>query len=83
MYESSLAASMQNALLSLLGKGNTDGMDTSRFLPGLRDPDKWSHNEVTGLRFQIERKLPNVESQLGSEINTTFDSSSEGSAIHF
>jgi len=33
MYESSLAASMQNVLPSLLGKGNTDGMDTSRFLP--------------------------------------------------
>ena len=81
MYESSLAASMQNVLPTLLGKGNIDGMDTSRFLPGLRDPDKWSHNGVTGLRFQIERELPNVDSQLSAEINTAFVDSIEASGL--
>ena len=81
MYESSLAASMQNVLPSLLGKGSVDGMDTSRFLPGLRDPDKWSHNGVTGLRYQIERELPNVDSQLTAEINTAFADSFEASGL--
>ena len=81
MYESSLAASMQNVLPTLLGKGSTDGMDTSRFLPGLRDPDKWSHNGVTGLRFKIERELPNVDAQLSAEINTALGDSIEASGL--
>mmetsp|Transcript_24659 Transcript_24659/g.35382 ORF Transcript_24659/g.35382 Transcript_24659/m.35382 type:complete len:538 (+) Transcript_24659:814-2427(+) len=72
MYESTLAASMLNVLPTLLGKGSTDGLDTSRFLPGLTNADKWSHNGVSGLCFQIERELPNVDSQLGAEINTVF-----------
>lgn len=50
-------------------------------MPGLKDPDKWSHNGVTGLRFQIERELPNVHSQLSAEISTALADSIEASGL--
>jgi hypothetical protein len=81
MYEATLAASMQNVLPTLLGKGSTDGMDTSRFLPGLKNCDQWSLNGVSGLRFQIERELPNVDSQVNAEIYTAFQGSPEAAGL--
>ena len=81
MYEATLAASMQNVLPTLLGKGSIDGMDTSRFLPGLKNCDQWSLNGVSGLKYQIERELPNVDSQVNAEISTAFQHSPEAAGL--
>mmetsp|Transcript_6065 Transcript_6065/g.8861 ORF Transcript_6065/g.8861 Transcript_6065/m.8861 type:complete len:174 (+) Transcript_6065:1585-2106(+) len=56
-------------------------MDASRFLPGLQHPDKWSYGGVSGLRFQIERELQNVDTQLSAEILTAFADSSEATGL--
>ena len=81
MYEASHAASMTNMLPTILGKGSKDGMDSSRFLPGLQHPDKWSYGGTSGLRFQIERELQNVDTQLSAEILSALSSSSEASGL--
>ena len=81
MYEASHAASMTNMLPTILGKGSKDGMDSSRFLPGLQHPDKWSYGGTSGLRFQIERELQNVDTQMSAEILSALTGSSEAAGL--
>lgn len=54
---------MKNLFPNLFGKGSSDGMDTSKSLPGLADVDKWSSNGATSLQMQVERELPNVDKE--------------------
>jgi len=53
LYDSKVITSCQNLFPSIFGRSSSDGMDTSRTLPGLSTADKWDNNGVTGLRFQI------------------------------
>jgi hypothetical protein len=76
-YESRIISSMQNLFPNLFGKSSSDGLDTSRALPGLQTPEKWNSESVTGLQLQIERELPNVDLQFRNAIIGTFESSSE------
>jgi len=48
-------------------------MDTSKLLPGLSDADKWNSSSVTGLQFQEEQELPNVDEEFQNIINLTFE----------
>jgi len=73
-YESRIVSSMQNLFPNLFGKTAADGMDTSKALPGLQSVEKWNNNGVTGLYFQVERELPNVDLQFRNAISATFDS---------
>jgi hypothetical protein len=69
MYEACLAASMQNLFPMVFGQSNSAGMDNSEYLPALQDPDKWD-NGITGLRYQINRGMGDVEFQLESTIES-------------
>jgi len=69
MYEAHLAASTQNLFPMVFGRSNSAGMDDSEYLPALQDPDKWD-NGLTGLRYQINRGMSNVEFQLESSIDS-------------
>jgi len=64
---------MKNLFPTLFGKGGADGMDTSKLLPGLSDADKWNSSSVTGLQFQEEQELPNVDEEFQNIINLTFE----------
>jgi len=55
-YESRIISSMQNLFPNLFGKSSSDGLDTSRALPGLQTPEKWNSEGVTGLQLQVERE---------------------------
>jgi len=77
IYESKIISSMQNLFPNLFGKSGSDGMDTSKTLPGLQTSDKWNSAGVTGLQIQVERELPNVDLQFRNAILATFEDSSE------
>mmetsp|Transcript_9724 Transcript_9724/g.14059 ORF Transcript_9724/g.14059 Transcript_9724/m.14059 type:complete len:291 (+) Transcript_9724:575-1447(+) len=81
MYEARVAGSMQNLFPTVLGKGNSDGMDSSRFLPALQNPDKWEYNGMSGLKFNIERELINVTNQLTNAIDVTFANHQEAAGL--
>jgi len=72
LYDSKVITSCQNLFPSVFGKASSDGMDTSRTLPGLSTADKWDNNGVTGLRFQLARELINVDTQLSTAIDVAF-----------
>jgi hypothetical protein len=76
-YESRIISSMQNLFPNLFGKTSSDGLDTSRVLPGLQTADKWNSDGVTGLQLQVERELPNVDLQFRNAIAGTFEDSAE------
>jgi len=76
-YESRIISSMQNLFPNLFGKARTDGLDTSRALPGLQSADKWNSEGVTGLQLQVKRELPNVDLQFRNAIASTFEDSIE------
>jgi hypothetical protein len=76
-YESRAISSMQNLFPNIFGKNGSDGMDTSQTLPGLKSVDKWNGNDVTGLRLQVERELPNSDAQFRNAIAHTFDPAPE------
>lgn len=80
LYDSKVITSCQNLFPSVFGKSSSDGMDTSRTLPGLTSADKWDNNEVTGLRFQLSRELINVDTQISMAIDV---SSSQGTVVPF
>jgi hypothetical protein len=69
MFEARLAASTQNLFPMVFGRTNSGGMDDSEYLPALMDPDKWD-NGMTGLRYQINRGMSDVEFQLESTIDS-------------
>ena len=77
IYESKIISSMQNLFPNLFGKSGSDGMDTSKTLPGLQTSDKWNSAGVTGLQIQVERELPNVDLQFRNAISATFEDSPE------
>ena len=77
MYEARVAGSMQNLFPTVLGKGNSDGMDSTKFLPALQNPDKWEYNGIKGLKLNIERELINVTNQLTNVIDVTFANHNE------
>jgi hypothetical protein len=68
---------MQNLFPNLFGKTSSDGLDTSRVLPGLQTTDNWNSDGVTGLQLQVERELPNVDLQFRNAIAGTFEDSAE------
>lgn len=72
LYDSKVLSSCQNLFPTVFGRSSSDGMDTSRTLPGLSSPDKWDNNGVTGLRFQLSRELINVDTQISTAINVAF-----------
>jgi hypothetical protein len=76
-YESRIISSMQNLFPNLFGKSSSDGLDTSRALPGLQTPEKWNSEGVTGLQLQVERELPNVDLQFRNAIASTFEDNAE------
>jgi len=69
MYEARVASSTQNLFPMVFGRSTATGMDDSEYLPALQDPDKWD-NGITGLRYQINRGMSDVEFQLESSIDT-------------
>ncbi len=77
IYESQILSSMQNLFPNLFGKTGSDGMDTSKTLPGLQSSEKWNSDGVTGLPLQVERELPNVDLQFRNAIASTFEDSPE------
>ncbi len=81
MYDSKVLSSCQNLFPSVFGRSAADGLDTSRTLPGLTTPEKWDHNGVTGLRFQIARELINVDTQISSAINVAFRDYPDAAAL--
>jgi hypothetical protein len=81
LYDSKVIASCQNLFPSVFGKASSDGMDTSRTLPGLSTADKWDNNGVTGLRFQISRELINVDTQLSTAIDVAFRDFMEANSL--
>jgi hypothetical protein len=81
LYDSKVITSCQNLFLSVFGCSSSDGMDTSRTLPGLSSADKWDNNGVTGLRFQIARELINVDTQVSTAIEVAFRDSLEASML--
>jgi hypothetical protein len=76
-YESRIISSMQNLFPNIFGKSSSDGLDTSRALPGLQTPDKWNSDGMTSLQLQVERELPNVDLQFWNAISGTFEDSPE------
>jgi hypothetical protein len=56
LYDSNVLASCQNLFPTIFVRSSSDGLDTAQTLPGLTTPDKWDHNRVTGLRFQLTRE---------------------------
>jgi len=64
LYDSKIITSCQNLFPSVFVCSASDGMGTSRTLPGLSTADKWDENGVTGLRFQLSRELINVDIKL-------------------
>lgn len=68
---------MQNLFPNLIGKSGSDGMDTSKTLPGLQTSDKWNSDGVTGFQLQVECKLHYVDLQFCNAIASTFEDSPE------
>jgi hypothetical protein len=81
LYDSKVIASCQNLFPSVFGRASSDGMDTSRTLPGLSTADKWDNNGVTGLRFQLSRELINVDTQLSTAIDVAFRDHMEAASL--
>jgi hypothetical protein len=81
LYDSKVITSCQNLFPSVFGKSASDGMDTSRTLPGLSTADKWDNNGVTGLRFQLSRELINVDTQLATAIDVALRDHFEAAAL--
>jgi len=81
MYKARVAGSMQNLFPTVLGKGSSDGMDSTRFLPALQNPDKWEYNGMSGLKFNIERELINVTNQLTNAIDVNFANHNEAARL--
>jgi len=72
LYDSKVLTSCQNLFPTIFGRSSSDGLDTSRTLPGLHTADKWDHNGVTGLRFQLAREIINVDTQITNAIVVAF-----------
>jgi hypothetical protein len=81
LYDSKVLTSCQNLFPSVFGRASSDGMDTSRTLPGLSTADKWDNNGVTGLRFQLSRELINVDTQITTAIDVAFRDQFEAAAL--
>jgi len=81
LYDSKVITSCQNLFPSVFGKSSSDGMNTSRTLPGLSTADKWDNNGITGLRFQLSRELINVDTQLSMAIDVAFRESPEAFSL--
>ena len=73
MRETRVAASMQNLLPTVFGKGAADGLDTSNTLPGISTPERWDKNGVSGLKHQIERELSNIDTQFSQAIASNLE----------
>jgi hypothetical protein len=81
LYDSKVITSCQNLFPSVFGKSSSDGMDTSRTLPGLSSADKWDNNGVTGLRFQLSRELINADTQISMAIDVAFRDCIEAASL--
>lgn len=81
LYDSKVLTSCQNLFPTIFGRSSSDGLDTARTLPGLTTPDKWDHNGVTGLRFQLAREIINVDTQLTNAINIAFRDSADAAGL--
>jgi hypothetical protein len=81
LYDSNVLASCQNLFPTIFVRSSSDGLDTAQTLPGLTTPDKWDHNGVTGLRFQLAREIINVDTQLTNAINIAFRDSADAAGL--
>ncbi len=81
LYDSKVLSSCQNLFPTVFGRSSSDGLDTSRTLPGLTSADKWDNNGVTGLRFQLARELINLDTQLNSAISVAFRDLPDAAAL--
>jgi hypothetical protein len=81
LYDSKVITSCQNLFPSVFGKSSSDGLDTSRTLPGLLTADKWDNYGVTGLQFQFSRDLINVDTQISTATDMAFRDHGEAASL--
>lgn len=76
MYEARVAASVQNVPPMVFGKTSSSGINVSKYIPAITDPDKWEKG-VTGIKHQIARGMSGIEYQLETAIDSVLQANPE------
>jgi hypothetical protein len=72
MYEARIAISTQHLFPTILGRSNSTGLDDCEYLPALPDVTKWDSGS-TGLRYQIDKSLVDITTQVESAIDSILE----------